>query len=71
MGTPGRIFFCDNCSTFRNSKKHWVRISDSSIITHDECERCGITQELEETDNIRRIATHRIKTKDEDKSENI
>jgi RNase P subunit RPR2 len=71
MENPGRMFFCDNCSTFCPSKEHWVRITkNGSIIIHDVCDNCGVTQEIESTDNRKRIDTHRIKNKEEGKSEN-
>jgi RNase P subunit RPR2 len=64
MNTPSRVFFCDNCSTFRPSQEHKVRITKyGNIITVDTCECCGVVQEIEITDNNKKINTHRIKNK--------
>jgi len=66
MENPSRIFFCDNCSTFRSSRKHRVRITkQGNIITLDICDYCGVTQEVEIVDDRKKPYTHRIKSWDQ------
>jgi RNase P subunit RPR2 len=69
MRNPERIFFCDNCSTFRPSQENHVRITkDGTIITQDTCVWCHTVQEIEMIDNNKKINTHRIKSKDDNRA---
>ena len=60
------IFYCDNCSAPRLSKKHITRFTnDDKEISIDTCEVCETTQEIEFNSDDKHIDKFRIKNERE------
>ena len=61
------VFYCDNCSLPRISKKHTVRLtSDGTEIVKDVCEYCSVSQEIEfDARHTNTVEKFRIKSEED------
>ena len=62
------IFYCDNCSSPRVSKKHTVRFNNEGTETiKDVCEYCNVEQEIE-FDSKRANTVDKFRIRNEEQS---
>ena len=60
------IFYCDNCSAPRVSKKHTIRFTNEGTeIIKDVCECCNVEQEIEfDSERSNKVDKFRVKSED-------